>query len=85
MDIRTCDIPYFENDVPFSHFAKIKCYSWYNVFTPLQRERSNEQDVLTSEDKCVPVPIQLHSQKKSFRTPKSEGRQDAKLLQCTDL
>jgi hypothetical protein len=85
MDIRTCHIPYFQNDIPLSHLAEIKCYSWYNVFTPLEWERSNEQDGLALEGKCVPVPIQLHSQMKSFRTPKSEGRQDAKLLQCTDL
>jgi hypothetical protein len=45
-EIRTCYIPYFENDVSFSYFTEIECYSWYNVFTPLGESESSEWDGL---------------------------------------
>ena len=56
--IRTCHVPYFENDVPFSYFTEVECYSWYNVFTPLGEGEAGDQDGLVfTEHRNVPAPI----------------------------
>ena len=36
--IHTSNIPYLEDNIPLSYSAEVECYSWYNIFTPLERK-----------------------------------------------